>query len=314
MWNKMHLCRQTLLLAGTLAGTQPALAEKPPAGFDCVVTPSRSVDLGSPVPGQLHQVLVERSDTVTAGQVVASLDSRLEQANLAIAQFKAATDTELHLRRAAFAIDRRTEKRLSSLAATQVASAQDKDRAAREARLSAWRLRLAKDELALRALEQARAETQLDRRKIRSPIDGVVVERLLEPGEYVDDRPLLRIVRLDPLHVEAILPMHLFGQVRPGMRASVDTEFDGGASHEATVALVDPMGDAASGTFGVRLALPNPDRRIPAGLKCRVRLAPAAVLSDARPLDEPSRLAAAGGPADVNPLSARDDASLVPPR
>jgi hypothetical protein len=35
--------------------------------------------------------------------------------------------------------------------------------------------------------------------------------------------------------------------------------------------VVDPMFDAASGTFGVRLTLPNPERKIPAGLKCRAR-------------------------------------------
>ena len=42
------------------------------AKFDCVITPSRSVDLGTPVPGQIHQVLVDRSDTLRAGQLVAS--------------------------------------------------------------------------------------------------------------------------------------------------------------------------------------------------------------------------------------------------
>jgi multidrug efflux pump subunit AcrA (membrane-fusion protein) len=37
------------------------------------------------------------------------------------------------------------------------------------------------------------------------------------------------------------------------------------------VIVVDPVVDAASGTFGVRLELPNPEHAIPAGLKCRVR-------------------------------------------
>ena len=45
--------------------------------------------------------------------------------------------------------------------------------------------------------------------------------------------------------------------------------------------LVDPMGDAGSGTFGARLSLPNPDHLIPAGMKCRVELkAKGPVLSD----------------------------------
>jgi RND family efflux transporter MFP subunit len=257
-----------LLTSGALAQA----ADESPAGFDCVITPSQTVDLGSAVPGQLHEVLVDRSQQVSAGQVVASLDSRLEEANLAIASFRAEKDTELRLRKAAFVIDYRTEKRLSSLEASKVASAQERDRASRDARLSAWRMRQAEDDLQLYGLELARAETALDRRKIRSPIDGVVVARLHNPGEYVDDQPLLRIVKLDPLYVEAILPMRLFGKIKEGMSASVLPELNDGFAHDARVVLVDPMGDAGSGTFGARLELPNPDESIPAGLKCRVQL------------------------------------------
>lgn len=289
MWNIKPELRCGTLIAWLCATGLSAAAAEPSPGFDCVITPSRSVDLGSPVPGQIHEVLVDRSDAVRAGQVLARLDSRLEEANLAIAEFKADTDTQVRLRNAALAIDLRAEERLKSLAATKVASMQDKDRAAREARLSAWRVQAAKDDLQLQALEKARAETALDRRMLRSPIDGVVVARLHEPGEYIEDEPLLRIVRLDPLHVEAILPMRLFGRVKPGMRASVTPEFGDGAAHQATVAVVDPMGDAASGTFGVRLHLPNPQRAIPAGLKCRVDLSTGGpVLSDSRENQEDS--------------------------
>jgi multidrug efflux pump subunit AcrA (membrane-fusion protein) len=44
-----------------------------------------------------------------------------------------------------------------------------------------------------------------------------------------------------------------------------------GGEYPATVTVVDRVVDAASGTFGVRLELPNPDRALSAGLKCRVR-------------------------------------------
>jgi len=282
------------ILALSLVFAFPALAEGQPEGFHCVITPSQTVELGSPVPGQLHEVLVDRSDTVTAGQIVASLDSRLERASLEIARFRAETDTEVSLREAAYAVDRRTHRRLRSLAASKVASAQDKDRAARESRLSAWRVQQAKDDLELYALELARAEATLDRRKIRSPIEGTVVARLANPGEYIEDEPLMRIIKLDPLYIEAILPMRLFGTIKPGMKAEVFPELEGGASHAATVVLVDPMGDAGSGTFGARLSLPNPDHLIPAGLKCRVQLkAKGPMLSDIRAdSDKSPRLAA----------------------
>ena len=114
MWNHNPILRRIPVFMLGLCCGLPAVAEEAPATFDCVITPSRSVDLGTPVPGQIHQVLVDRSDTVSAGQIVASLDSRLEEANLAIADFKADTDTQVRLRNAALAIDQRAEERLKS--------------------------------------------------------------------------------------------------------------------------------------------------------------------------------------------------------
>lgn len=281
MQNKYSLLPFGAVLVLGLIFPWPALADQQAEGFHCVITPSQTVELGSPVPGQLQDVMVDRSDTVSKGQVVASLDSRLEQASQDIARFRAAQETQVSLRRAAFDVDSRTASRLNSLAASKVASAQDKDRAAREARLSAWRLQQAKDDLNLYALELARANAALERRRIRSPIDGKVLARLHNPGEYIEDEPLMRIVKLDPLYIEAILPMRLFGAVKDGMQAEVFPELEGSVSHKATVVLVDPMGDAGSGTFGARLSLPNPDNRIPAGVKCRMKLLDKApILSD----------------------------------
>ena len=275
MLNNIFKLQKSILCATLLFCSLPVASNDKPPGFDCVIMPSQTVELGSTVPGQLDTVLVDRSDTVTAGQIVATLDSRVEKTNLAIAHFKAASNTELSLRKATFEIDHRAEKRLSSLALSNMVSAHDKDRAVREARPSNWRMKIAEDDLHLQTLELARAETALDRRRIRSPIDGVVVARLRNPGEYIEDKLLLRIVKLDPLHVEAILPMRLFGNIRPGMLASVTPEHNEIANLKAIVELIDPMGDAASGAFGVRLKLPNPDRIIPAGLKCRVEISSA---------------------------------------
>jgi len=44
-----------------------------------------------------------------------------------------------------------------------------------------------------------------------------------------------------------------------------------GGTYAATVTVVDRVLDAASGTFGVRLTLPNPDLQLPAGIRCKVR-------------------------------------------
>lgn len=277
MRSKALFLRFLVAMTGIGAGTATLAASD--EGFDCIVTPSRTIEVGSAVAGVLENVLVDRSDKVAVGEVVASLDSRVERANLEIARFRANNDTEVKLREAAMEIDQRTQRRLSSLAAQKVASKQDRDRALRDARLSKWRARQAKDDQRLSELELLRAEANLQQRVIRSPIDGVIVERMRNPGEYIDDQPVVRVVQLDPLHVEAILPMNLFGRIEAGMTASVLPEFNGNP-YQAKVAVIDPMGDASSGTFGVRLIMDNPEGAIPAGLKCRVQFDGAELESD----------------------------------
>ena len=104
-----------------------------------------------------------------------------------------------------------------------------------------------------------------------SPITGVVLERLMDPGEYVGKEPILRIASIDPLYVEAVLAKSVFGTIYPRAEAEVILEEPIGGTYAARISVVDPVIDAASGTFSVRLELPNPDGTIPAGLKCTVR-------------------------------------------
>ena len=51
--------------------------------LDCVIEPNMTVELSSRADGIIENLLVERGDRVTAGQVVAKLDSRVEAASVA---------------------------------------------------------------------------------------------------------------------------------------------------------------------------------------------------------------------------------------
>ena len=64
--------------------------------------------------------------------------------------------------------------------------------------------------------------------------------------------------------------MAYYGGIKKGTTAVVRPEEPVGGEHEAKVVIVDQVIDAASGTFGVRLSLPNSKRKVPAGLKCIV--------------------------------------------
>lgn len=265
-----------VFLAALVAISGPPTSAEPRALFDlealdCVIDPSQVSDLGSGVPGLLRAVQVDRSDFVTAGQVVAQLDSGVETAAVALAKARAELTAEVDLRRVNAAFGKRQEARSDDLFRKQVISENDMDQRQTETRIAQLQLLQARDNQRLAAMDLTRAEEVLQRRTIRTPISGVVMERFKSAGEYVDEQPVLRVAQLDPLHVEVILPVEVLGQVEPGMQAEVWSEAVSDQVWHAEVSRIDRVADAASGTYGVRLILPNPDYQIPAGLRCQMR-------------------------------------------
>ena len=241
------------------------------APVDCVINPFHVADISSPVPGVLEELQVERSAWVERGQALATMENSVEQATVALAKKRAEVDSEVQLADVNLQFDQKRQLRIGKLHERQAVSVEIRDEADREASLSRWEVQQARDLRDIRQLELRRARAQLEQKTIRSPLTGYVASIYRFPGEYVEDQPILRVVQLDPLLVEAVVPMEMFGQIREGMEADVYPELQQNQSRVATVINVDPMGDAASRTFGVRLELDNPDNALPAGLKCELK-------------------------------------------
>jgi multidrug efflux pump subunit AcrA (membrane-fusion protein) len=150
-------------------------------------------------------------------------------------------------------------------------SAQARDEAEAESRMAASELQIATENRELAKIEYRRAQEQLALRTLASPFNGVVVDRLLNPGDLAESgsgrKPVLKLAQIDPLKVDMVLPAALFGQVKVGQRARV-VSVVGGTRYAATVKMVDRVIDAASGTFVARLELPNPQLLVPGGSRC----------------------------------------------
>ena len=215
--------------------------------LDGVLKPSDVVNLSSEAPGILDTLMAERGDRVMGGKVVARLRSQVQE--LAVERAQARLD---------FA--RRKANRKDALYQKDMISAHDKDELETEIQLAGIELRDAQARLAMRAL--------------RSPIPGVVVARFLSAGESVGDDPIITVARTHPLHVEVIVPVAKFGIIAEGQDAEIHPEAPLGGVFIGQVDIVDEVIDAASGTFGARVVLPNPSYEIPAGLKCKVRFLP----------------------------------------
>ncbi len=264
---------QLALLPSIVAGMEiePQLSEL--QSLDCVINPSVVADLGSRIPGVLKTVHVDRSDFVHSGQLIAELESGVDMASLELARKRASLTAEIELRQINAAYGQRQHERIEDLYTRNVISTNDMDQTQTETKLTQIQLRQAIDNQQLAQLELVRAQEIVERHAIRSPVTGVVMERFKTIGEYVDDQPIVRVAQLSPLHVEVIIPVEQLGKVYIGMLADVWSDAIG-EKWQAEVSRIDRVADVASGTYGVRLTLENPDYKIPAGLRCRIKFLP----------------------------------------
>jgi RND family efflux transporter MFP subunit len=179
---------------------------------------------------------------------------------------------EIKAAEARYELAQKKFKRAEDLIQKNFISANARDEAEAELRLAHEELRRARDNQVLAIHEAKRASELLSMRTLRSPFNGYVVEVLLKPGEFgatsIRD-PIMKLAEIDPLYVEVVLPVSLYGKIKPGQPATVMPEAPIGGKIATKVRIVDRVIDAASGTFGVRLELPNAKGQIPAGIRCK---------------------------------------------
>lgn len=249
-----------------------AMAQAPAGSLDCMIQPHQIVQVGSPVPGVIERIAVDRGDLVQQGQPIAQLNAQVERAALAVARERAQQRGEVTAATGAQDLARRELERANELYDQSFVSKTYLDKQRAEAQVAGGRTDQAQERRKLSSREVELAAAQLEQRTIRAPISGVVVERFMSPGEYVDQKPVLRLASIDPLRVDVLVPAAAFGQVAAGARGRVWPELLKGQEVTAVVKTVDRVIDAASNTFRVRLELPNPNGALPAGLRCKVDL------------------------------------------
>jgi RND family efflux transporter MFP subunit len=250
----------------------PAIAQETAAGangpYDCLIEPSAVIELAAPVAGVVSEMRVDRGDRVVRGQVLARLEDRLERAALAVARLRAESSATVETKRARLAFEERRLARNERLISGNIITEKEADEIRTSKEVATWELREAEEMSALARLQLAQAEAELSLREVHSPGDGVVIERNREPGETTSGEHLVRIATLDPLYAEVFVPATMVNQLAPAVSASVVTENAAGRPLKASVKVIDPVADAASGMVKVRLSVENSAYRELSGLRC----------------------------------------------
>lgn len=261
------------LLALSLAGCDPAGADRADPGTDADLDPvvkdasairvevaklapsegrltrtwpaevlgSRDAMLGAALGGYVEAVLVEEGETVRRGAVLARVDTSTYEAQLTQARAQADLATS-ELERVQVLGDMASPSQLQ-----QVQTQADVARA--QARL---------------------AEVRVGRSRVTAPFAGVVGQVQVEEGEVLGPgAPLLRLVKLDPVHLEVSVPDRDVVALEEGMSASVVAEATG-TRYDGTLINISPVADLSTRAFAVEVEVANPDGDLLPGMIAQV--------------------------------------------
>ena len=251
----------------TITNIAPAAASDAVLVVSGYIINRERIELSPRFMGVVTWIGVKKGDSVTNGQVVVLLDNseykaRLRQAEGSVANANSAlSKAELDL------------ERVSQLNKSNIASKESYDNA---------RLGLESARAVLKETEGTRdvAQTYFDWCTIRSPINGVVLEKLVDPNELVAPQsfggtrgPSTALIALaDPqdLQVEIDLNEADLSKISLKQKCRVSPEAYPDKVYEGYVAEVAPEANRAKGTLQIKVQIRNPDKFLTPELSAKV--------------------------------------------
>lgn len=271
--------------------------------------PSRQVSLRSQAEGRLLSLSLDVGDAVQQGQVVGTLDSTLlqtsvgeAQAELAARQFEV-TRSEAELADIRTSIEdarvqlqqaRNDFQRLEQLASQGAVAAQEAERAQTEVRVAEQALRSAEEQVRTRQQSVSAAQQRVEAQRailrqnqerltfsnLNAPLSGIVLERLVEPGDLVlPGDAVLSLGDLSEIQVMIEVADSNLSDFNLGQPAQVRFDAIPGEVFSGSVTRISPVADGTSRLLPVEITLSNPGGRIGSGLLARVTSAPGGTTS-----------------------------------
>ncbi len=221
------------------------------------IRPRLQVDIRPTLGGALIALPFDVGDRVTAGQILAKIDDAPEAAAIVEAQASVATQ------QATLAQARRELARFVALG--QFASRREVE----QRRLSVVE---GERELRRRQAGVAQAAELRERRVLRAPFAGVILERPVDPGQAVGlESVIYRLADLSSPEVNIEVDEVYAAEIQPGMQATLTMPGQAGPI-KAVVLHVEPRVDPATGARAVRLGLSGAAIDPPSGLTVTVNL------------------------------------------
>jgi membrane fusion protein (multidrug efflux system) len=200
----------------------------------------QGVTVSADLPGIVDRIAFDSGRAVRQGDVLAELDTRQEQAQLAAVE--AARD-----------LARLNFDRMRGLVDQGAISRADYDRAAAEQKETEARV--------------GEIRATIARKTIRAPFSGILGIRQANLGQYLaGGDPIVALQSLHPIYVNFGVPQQEAGQVRAGRKVRITTDDLAGVEFTGQVTAIDSIVDEATRNVQVQATLANPDGKLRPGM------------------------------------------------
>ncbi len=232
------------------------------------------VELMAQRDGLLKKIYMDAPARIRAGTLLAELDGRQIEANLAAARAKtrsiAADLKNWQSEAEVLKSDYARQKRLMDLGLT---SQEQLEHAKYKAESDQWDILRVTETLNTSKEEEHSLELELEKTKVTAPFDGLIARRYVREGQNVakNDR-LFWVTAESPLLMRFTLPEKFFGKMRNGQQVEVTSADAASEKHLARVKQVSPVVDPSSGTFEVLVELLGERGSLRPGMTASVHL------------------------------------------
>ena len=263
----------SIVTSASAANSEPVSAGASEPGGDYILTVSgyiinrERIELSPRFMGVVNWIGVKKGDAVTNGQIVVLLDDTEYKARMLQAEGSVAT-AKANMAKAEIAYER-----IDKLAKTDIESKQALDDA--RLALEAARATLKESEGACQV-----ARTYLEWCTIRSPINGVVLEKLVDPNELVvpqsfggtrgPSTALIAVADPKDLQVEIDVNEADLSKISLDQKCRVSPEAYPDKHYEGYVAEIAPEADRAKGTLQIKVQIKDPDKFLTPELSAKV--------------------------------------------
>ncbi len=244
------------------------------ADVDAITKPSQDVTLSFVRPGQIKAIHVKEGQTVKAGDVLVEMEDTPERVEMLRLKLAAEDLTKHQAAKEQLAQKKVDYNKIKEAFDRGSSTAQELEHADLDVKIGVLSVDLAEFEHQQDIKKCEESVAQLERMKILSPISGKVEKIMVKVGESANALAnVIRVVNIDPVHIEAPVPLAQGRGIKVGQSADVELSADAsGPAHIRScgqVTHVAAVADAASDTLMVRVEMCNSDHR-PAGEHVKV--------------------------------------------